>query len=61
MTQDEIERLATALAPKLQNAVIESVYRDAGKNLIGFIKQAAWAVVIAVAAWGAAKYGTNGG
>lgn len=57
MTDEEIERLATKLAPKLQDAVTQNIYRDAGKNLFAMARNALWGIVVALAAWGAAKYG----
>ena len=60
MTEDEIEKLATHLAEKLQTAVTDNIYRDAGKNLIGGLKKLLWAIVIAIAAWGLTRYGAEG-
>lgn len=60
MTDEDIDKIAVRLAEKLQTAVTDNIYKDAGRNLIGFIKKGLWAFVIAVAAWGAARYGTEG-
>lgn len=57
MSDDELERIADKLAEKLQTSVVDGIYRDAGKSLVGAFKNVLWAVVIAVAAWGAATYG----
>lgn len=59
MTDEELNRIADRLAEKIQNAVVRSVYEDAGKSLIGAFKNVLWACVIAVAAWGAARYGSG--
>lgn len=61
MTDDDLDKLAEKLAAKLQTAVTENIYRDAGKNLIGGIKKGLWALVIALAAWGFARVGTDHG
>lgn len=60
MSEDELEKIADRLAEKLQDAVITNVYRDAGKSLLGMFKNVMWAAVIAIAAWGSARYGGNG-
>ena len=59
MTDAEIEKLANALVPKIQDAVQKKVYEDAGRSIIGMIKQAVWAFCLMIAAWGYAKYGAK--
>lgn len=54
-----MDRLAEKLAMKMQKAVTESIYRDAGKNIFAMAKNAFWGLVVAFAAWGAAKYGNG--
>ena len=61
MTDDEIDRLAEQLAKKIKNSVTDDIYRDAGKNLLSTVKNVFWAIVIAFAAWGAARYGNGNG
>lgn len=61
MTDDDLDKLAEKLAAKLQTAVTENIYKDAGRNLIGGIKKGLWALVIALAAWGFARVGTDHG
>ncbi len=60
MTDQEMELLAEKLARKLQKEVIEGVYRDAGKNLFTMARNALWGLIVALAAWGAARYGGQG-
>jgi len=67
MTEDEISRLATVLAEKMaeplaekmaektQEKVLKSVYHDAGKTVIGLLKNAFWGFVLFLAAWGASS------
>lgn len=59
MTDDELNRIAEKLAEKLQSEIVSSIYRDAGRSLLGSFKHVLWAAVIAVAAWGAAKGGVG--
>lgn len=61
MTESEIEALAEKLASKLQTRVTDNIYRDAGRNLFSMARNAIWGVIVAIAAWGAAKYGTGAG
>lgn len=61
MTDDDLDKLAEKLAAKLQTAVVSKVYEDAGRNLIGGIKKGLWALVIALAAWGFTRVGTDHG
>lgn len=61
MSEDDIEKLAESLAAKLQIAVTNNIYKDAGKNFIALIKSTAWAALVAFAAWGIAKNWTHGG
>lgn len=59
MSDEELDRLADKVAAKLQTNLIDGIYRDAGRSLVGTFKHVLWALVIAMAAWGAAKYGVE--
>lgn len=61
MTDSELDALAEKLADKIQNKVRDGIYMDAGKNLFDMAKKALWAIIIAFAAWGAAKVGSGQG
>jgi hypothetical protein len=56
-----MERLAEKLATKMQDKLVASIYADAGRNLFDVFKKALWASVIALAAWGASRYGGGQG
>lgn len=49
-----ITKLATAVAKAQQKAVMDQIYRDFGKGLVGLFMHGAIIGIVAVAAWGAA-------
>lgn len=57
MTEPEIDALADKLAEKLQTRVTENIYRDAGRNMFTVARNVFWGIIVALAAWGAAKSG----
>lgn len=54
-----MERLASILADKMadkiQTSVLDSIYKDAGKSIVGLLKSLFWGGVVFLAAWGAAS------
>lgn len=63
MTDEEIKRLAHELAPilseKMQRDVMNSIYKDAGKNVFGLLKSLFWGSVLFLAAWGIVPHTTG--
>lgn len=59
MTDDEMEKLASMLADKIaekiQTNVLDSIYKDAGKSIVGLLKSLFWGAIVFVAAWGASS------
>lgn len=57
MTDDELNKIADRLAEKIQSSVTDGIYRDAGRTLLSSFKSIFWGLVVALAAWGSARYG----
>lgn len=54
------EKLAEKISAKMQTNVLDSIYKDAGKSVLGLLKSLFWGAIVFLAAWGAAaQWGTD--